>query len=67
MKSQPLSDEQKMALKLTKLMNSDVTMNLDLVGKYLHQIRPSTGLNRLHIVTEAALEEKEKYDNFIWN
>lgn len=65
MKSQPLSDEQKMALKITKLVNSDVTMNLDLVGKYLHHIRPRTGFNRLQIITEAALEEKDKYDNHI--
>lgn len=62
MRTQPLSDEQKMAVKIVRLLNSDVTMNLDLVGKYIAQIKPSTGYNRLQIVTEAALEEREPSD-----
>lgn len=62
MRKHQLSDEQKMALQIVKLVNSDVTMNLDLVGKYVGQVKPSTGYNRLQIIVEAAQEEREPSD-----
>ena len=51
--------EQKIASKIAEII-SPVDVNLDDVGFYLAQMKPSIYYNRLLIVTESATAEKEK-------
>ena len=50
--------EEKIAVKLTDLVN-DVTLNLDDVGRYMSYIAPTVSINRLSIVVESAVDERE--------
>lgn len=54
--------EQKIASKIAEII-SPVDVNLDDVGFYLAQMKPSIHYNRLLIVTESAKAEKEKADD----
>lgn len=58
MRKHQLSEEQKVAVKVTDLLN-DVTLDLDLVGKYIAQRQPRTFYNRMILVAESAVEEIE--------
>ena len=58
MKKQQLTEEAKVAVKITDLL-SDVTLDLDLVGKYIARRQPKTYYNRTILVAESAVEEIE--------
>lgn len=53
------TDEEKVAIKMSKLL-SDITLNLDDIGKYYARLEPSYHINRLYVVAGAAEEEKER-------
>lgn len=56
------TQEEKLAEKFVELL-SDLRIDLDQVGKYVAQQKPSVGYTRLMIVAEAAEHEKEReYD-----
>lgn len=54
--------EEKIAVKLTDLVN-DVTLNLDDVGRYMSYIAPTVSINRLVLVIESAVEERERNEH----
>lgn len=56
--SRRMSNEEKVALAIAKLLDS-LTLNLDDVGKYLARLLPTTIYNRLMIIAESAEWEKE--------
>lgn len=58
-----ITREERVAVKLTDLVN-DVTLNLDDVGKYMSYVAPTVSINRLSLVIEAAIDEREaiEYD-----
>jgi hypothetical protein len=62
MRKQQLTNEQKIAVKLTNLLDS-VSLDLDRVGIEIARLRPSTFYNRLILVAEAAVDEKEREVN----
>jgi hypothetical protein len=53
--------EEKVAVKLTDLV-SDVTLDLDEVGMYISRASPTVLINRLSIVVESAVDERENHD-----
>jgi len=54
-----ITDEEKVAIKMSKLL-SDITLNLDEIGKYYARIEPSYHIKRLYVIAGAAEEEMEK-------
>ena len=52
------TEEEKVAIKISQLL-SDITLNLDNVGKYYARLEPSYHINRLYVVAGAAEEERE--------
>jgi len=58
MRKHALTEEQKTAVKITKLLDS-VSLDLDRVGIEIARIRPTTMYNRLMLVAESAVEEQE--------
>ena len=56
------TDEEKVAIKISSLL-SDITLNLDDIGKYYARLEPSYHINRLYVVAGSAEEEREKFDN----
>lgn len=54
-----VTDEEKVAIRLGKLV-SDVSLDLDEVGMHLAQIVETVLINRLIIVIESAVEEKDR-------
>lgn len=53
-----ITPEERVAVKIANLVN-DVTIDLDKVGYYLANAMPTISYNRLVLLTEAAVEEKE--------
>lgn len=53
-----ITNEERVAKKLTDLVN-DVTLDLDDVGKYMAYLAPTVSINRLSIVVESAVDERE--------
>ena len=64
MRKHALTEEQKTAVKITKLLDS-VSLDLDRVGIEIARIRPTTLYNRLVLVAESAVEEQENNGNHI--
>ena len=64
MRKHALTEEQKTAVKITKLLDS-VSLDLDRVGIEIARIRPTTLYNRLVLVAESAVEEQENNGNYI--
>lgn len=58
MRRRPLTKEQKIAIKIGELVN-DVTIDLEEVGKTIANAQPTLTYNRVILVAEAAVEEKE--------
>jgi hypothetical protein len=58
MRRHELSEEAKVAVKMTKLIDS-VDLDLDRVGIEIARLKPATHYNRIMIVAEAAVEEQE--------
>jgi hypothetical protein len=57
-----LSKEQKVAKQLSDMLN-DITLDLDMVGKYLGIHSSSVQFNRIQLIAEIAQFEKEsQYD-----
>jgi hypothetical protein len=54
-----MTDEEKVAIKIGKAV-SDLTLDIETVGKYLAKIVPNVSYNRLIVVAEAAEFEKER-------
>lgn len=62
MRKRPKTREEKVAEQFVNLI-SDLRIDLDQVGIYLAQQKPSTGYTRLMIIAESAEHEKEReYD-----
>lgn len=59
MRKHQLTNEQKIAVKLTNLLDS-VSLDLDRVGIEIARLQPTTFYNRLVLVAEAAVDEKER-------
>jgi hypothetical protein len=60
--------EEKIAKRISELLN-DVTLDLDEVGKQIVDNSYTISYNRLVMMTEAAMEEKERVDdkrNNLW-
>ena len=55
------SNEEKAAMTIAKTISS-VDLDLDEVGYYLAQLKPAIHYNRLVMITEAAIQEKENSD-----
>jgi hypothetical protein len=53
-----MTDEEKVAVRLGKVI-SDLTLDIEAVGKYLAINVPSVSYNRLIVIAEAAEAEKE--------
>lgn len=53
-----LSEEQKTAKQMMKLLNK-LDLDLEMVGRQIAHIHPTTFYNRFVIVAEAAVDEKE--------
>ncbi len=53
-----VTPEERVAVKIANLVN-DVTIDLDKVGQHLATDLPTISYNRLVLLTEAAVEEKE--------
>lgn len=60
-----LTKEQKVAQKISELVN-DVTIDLEEIGKTIANAHPSITYNRVILVAEAAVEEKENSGNRIY-
>lgn len=58
-----VTPEEKVAVKIANLVN-DVTIDLDKVGQHLANGLPTISYNRLVLLTEAAIEEKENNGTF---
>jgi hypothetical protein len=58
MRKLQLTKEHKVAKKITELV-SDVTLDLDEVGKTIANAQPTVTYNRVILVAEAAIEEKK--------
>lgn len=58
MRKLQLTKEQKIAKKITELVN-DVTLDLDEVGKTIANAHPTITYNRVILLAEAAVEEKQ--------
>lgn len=56
------TDEEKVAVKMSQLL-SDITLNLDDIGKYYARLEPSYHIKRLYVIAGAAEEEREKQEN----
>lgn len=54
----PLTKEQRIAKQIVDLTN-DVTLDLDDVGKTIANAHPTMSYNRLILIAESAVEEKE--------
>ena len=54
-----LTKEERVAIKLGELVN-DVTLDLDDVGKYMAYIVETVSINRLGVVIESAVYEREQ-------
>jgi hypothetical protein len=57
--AQRLIKEEKVAAKLIDLVN-DITLDLDEVGVYLSRQGRTVSINRLVLIIDAALEERDK-------
>lgn len=55
------SNEEKAAMVIAKTI-SPVDLDLDEVGYYLAQLKPAIHYNRLIMITESAIHEKENSD-----
>ena len=53
------TDEEKVAIKISSLL-SDITLNLDDIGKYYARLEPSYHIKRLYVIAGSAEEELEK-------
>lgn len=51
--------EEQIANQIAKLVN-DVTIDIDEVGRYLADAIPTVSYNRILIMTEAAIDKKER-------
>jgi hypothetical protein len=58
MRKQQLTNEQKIAVKMAQLLDS-VSLDLDRVGIEVARLEPKTIYNRLMLVAESAVEERE--------
>ena len=62
MRKRTLTKEQKVAHQLSDMLN-DITLDLDMVGKYLGIHSSSVQFNRIQLIAEIAQHEKEEqYD-----
>ena len=52
-----ITKEEKVAVKLTDLV-SDVTLDLDEIGMYISRASPTVLVNRLVVVVDSAVEER---------
>lgn len=64
MRKLQVTNEQKVAKKITQLV-SDVTLDLDEVGKTIANASPTITYNRVILIAEAAVEEKQNGNNRI--
>lgn len=62
MRKHALTEEQKTAIKMVKLLDQ-VTLDLDRVGIEIARMKPKTMYNRLMLVAESAVEEQETNGN----
>jgi hypothetical protein len=53
------TEEEKVAIKMSKLL-SDITLNLDDIGKYYARLEPSYHTKRLYVIAGSAEAELEK-------
>lgn len=60
-----LTKEEKVAQKISDLVN-DVTIDLEEIGKTIATAHPTITYNRVILVAEAAVEEKENSGNRIY-
>lgn len=60
-----LTKEQKVAQKISELVN-DVTIDLEEIGKTIANAHPAITYNRIILVAEAAVEEKENSGNITY-
>jgi hypothetical protein len=65
MPSRRTTEAEKVAMKLAKII-SDVSLDLDDVGRYLAESAPTISYNRLILIAEAAIATKEN-DEFTTN
>lgn len=56
--ARPLTKEQKIAKQMTELVG-DVTLDLDDIGKSIANANPTISYNRMVLIIEAAIDEKE--------
>lgn len=61
-----LTKEEKVAQKISDLVN-DVTIDLEEIGKTIANAHPTITYNRVILVAESAVEEKENSGNRIFN
>jgi hypothetical protein len=66
MRKLQITKEHKVASKISQLVN-DVTLDLDEVGKAIANAQPTISYNRLVLLTEAAVAEKEDNGNEFWD
>ena len=67
MRRKTLTKEQKVAKQLADMLN-DITLDLDMVGKYLGVDSSSVQFNRIqHIADVAQFEKEEQYDRLSHN
>ena len=57
----PISKEEKIALKLSDIVN-DYTLNLDEVGRYFYRVAPKVSYNRILDIVDVAEMERENQD-----
>lgn len=61
-----LTKEEKVAQKISDLVN-DVTIDLEEIGKTIANAHPTITYNRVILVAESAVEEKENSGNRIYS
>lgn len=60
------SNEEKAAMAIAKTL-SPVDLDLDEVGYYLAELKPAIHYNRLIMITESAIQQKENSDVRAWH
>ena len=64
MRKHALTEEQKTAIKMVKLLDG-VSLDLDRIGIEIARMKPKTMYNRLMLVAESAVEEQENNGNHL--
>lgn len=57
-----MTEAERVAVKIAQVLNN-LELDLDEVGIHLARIKPTTHYNRVMLVAESAVEEREKLDD----